>query len=130
MAYERIGLVRPARRARRRFYSDDQLRWLGCVQEFNHRRGISLHGLSTLLRFVPCWAIRTELEEEGERDCCPSAYPAGSCLERVRQAYAGEAAAVCLECGIYRNNRDSSRTALREKIPGALVGTAPASERS
>ena len=39
-------------------YSAPELRWLGCVQELNREGGISLQGLSTLLRFVPCWAVR------------------------------------------------------------------------
>jgi hypothetical protein len=111
MAWERIGLVRPARRSLRRRYSDDELRWLACVQEFNRRGGISLQGLSTMLRFVPCWAIRSQVES-GRDVCCPPAYPARQCLDRVHGAYAGSAPYECQSCGVYRSNVEPCGTAL------------------
>lgn len=112
MAYEKIGLVKPARRSNRRMYSDNELRWLGCVQLMNREGGISLQGLSTLLRFVPCWAILSQMEQGVRGDCSPAAHPAGACLERVRDAYAGHAPATCRSCGIYRENRARARIAL------------------
>jgi len=111
MAYERIGLVKPARRSARRQYSEDDLRWLGCVREFNRKGGISLHGLSTLLRFVPCWAIRREVAA-GPDACCAPSYPASDCLDRVRGAYAGSAPTECLSCGVYRSNVEPCGAAL------------------
>jgi hypothetical protein len=111
MAYERIGLVKPARRSTRRQYSDDELRWLGCVQAFNRKGGISLQGLTTLLRFVPCWAIRREIAA-GEDVCCPPEYPAGDCLGRVHGAYSGSAPEECQSCGVYRSNVEPCGAAL------------------
>ena len=115
MAYERIGLVKPARRSTRRRYSDDEIRWLGCVQAFNRRGGISLQGLTTLLRFVPCWAIRREIDA-GDDICCPPAYPAADCLGRVHGAYAGSAPAGCQSCGVYRANAETCDSALEGRI--------------
>ena len=112
MAYERIGLVKPIRRSNRRRYSDDELRWLGCVQAFNRQGGISLNGLSTLLRFVPCWAVRRQMAVQDDPVCCPSSYPAGECLDRVRDAYSGEAPGECRTCGVYRSNRELCSSAL------------------
>jgi MerR family transcriptional regulator/heat shock protein HspR len=122
MAYERIGLVKPARRSNRRMYSEDELRWLGCAQVLNREGGISLHGLSTLLRFVPCWAILAQMEQGGGGDCPPAAHPAGACLERVRRAYAGGAPGTCRTCGIYRRNRDEARSALGPEAPAEALG--------
>lgn len=120
MAYERIGLVKPERRSNRRMYSDNEIRWLGCVQVMNREGGISLQGLSTLLRFVPCWAILGQVERGGSGDCSPAAHPAGACLERVQRAYAGHAPGTCRSCGIYRENRDRALTALgSESFAGA-----------
>jgi MerR family transcriptional regulator/heat shock protein HspR len=116
MAYERIGLVKPARRSNRRMYSDDELRWLGCAQVMNRQGGISLQGLSTLLRFVPCWAILSQVKSGGPGDCSPAAHPAEDCLERVRRAYAGSAPESCRTCGIYRRNRSQTRTALEPAV--------------
>ncbi|MGQ0721594.1 MAG: MerR family transcriptional regulator [Candidatus Eiseniibacteriota bacterium] len=122
MAYERIGLVRPARRSNRRHYSPDELRWLGCVQTLNREGGISLQGLSTMLRFVPCWAIRSELHAgSGPAGAAP---PIEARLERVRRAYAGSAPEYCRDCGVYRENRGPCREALR------TAGTLPAEPSS
>jgi MerR family transcriptional regulator/heat shock protein HspR len=111
MAYERIGLVRPARRSNRRYYSNDELRWLGCVQTLNREGGISLQGLTTLLRFVPCWAIRSELHAAPEPS--PEPTPIELRLDRVRRAYAGAAPQYCRDCGVYRGSRGPCREALR-----------------
>jgi MerR family transcriptional regulator/heat shock protein HspR len=120
MAYERIGLVRPARRANRRYYSPDELRWLGCVQTLNREAGISLQGLSTLLRFVPCWAIRSELHAGPEP---AAAAPVESRLERVLRAYAGAAPEYCRNCGVYRESRGPCREALRAGAGPAETST-------
>ncbi|NNE42913.1 MAG: MerR family transcriptional regulator [Gemmatimonadetes bacterium] len=112
MSYERMGLVKPVRRSNRRHYSEPELRWLGCVQELNREGGISLQGLSTLLRFVPCWAVRKEMEAGESGDCCAASHPAEQCLGRVHDAYAGEAPRMCHDCGIYRDNRERGRTAV------------------
>ena len=112
MAYEKIGLVKPRRRSNRRMYSEDELRWLGCAQIMNREGGISLQGLSTLLRFVPCWAILSQVEGGGRGDCSPARHPAGDCLERVRRAYAGSAPGTCHTCGVYRRNREQALSAL------------------
>jgi MerR family transcriptional regulator/heat shock protein HspR len=121
MAYERMGLVRPARRSNRRYYSADELRWLGCVQTLNREGGISLQGLSTLLRFVPCWAVRSELQAGSEPAV---AAPIERRLERVRRAYAGSAPEYCRDCGVYRESRGPCREALR------AAGTVPAETSS
>jgi MerR family transcriptional regulator/heat shock protein HspR len=124
MAYERIGLVTPARRSNRRLYSDNELSWLACAQVLNRRGGISLQGLSTLLRFVPCWAIRADLEA-GESVACPAAsHPSVRALERVHRAYGGSAPEPCRRCGVYRANRDRSRAALRAQDGAAVESSA------
>src|SRR5512145_3313449 len=58
MLYERLGLLMPARRGQQRRYSDDDLRWLGCIREINHTGGVSLAGMQAFLRYLPCWALR------------------------------------------------------------------------
>ncbi len=113
MAWERLGLVKPGRRGGRRVYTEGEIRWVGCLQRFNREAGISLQGLSALLRFVPCWAIRAEVEG-GSPPCVPSDYPAAACLTRVSRAYAAVAPAACHDCDIYRGHAASSRLALEE----------------
>ena len=55
--YEQRGLLQPARRSGRRYYSNDDLRWSRCIIEWNHGRGLSLDGIRRLLDFLPCWGI-------------------------------------------------------------------------
>jgi len=124
MAYERMGLVKPLRQSNRRLYSDDELRWLGCVQRFNREGGISLQGLATLLRFVPCWAVRSQIGARGGGACCPAAYPAEESLARVRRAYGGSAPEPCRGCGIYGGNRGRAAAALEEGVAVPVAASA------
>ena len=124
MAWERIGLVRPARDGGRRVYSEDELRWLGCLQAFNREGGVSLQGISTLLRFVPCWGIRADLAAGHGGAGAPAEWPAANCLERVEHAYAGDAPAECRDCGIWRSRRTEGLGAWREKTTGEHVASA------
>ncbi len=112
MAYERIGLIEPERRSNRRIYSDNDLQWLGCVQEFNRCAGISLHGLSMLLKFVPCWAVR---EQAGKDEPPGRESPGLPTLGRVDRAYSGKATAECRACGVYRAQRGRAGTALENR---------------
>lgn len=127
MAYERLGLVRPVRRSTRRAYSGAEVRWLTCLRAFNRQGGVSLQGLSTLLQFVPCWAIRAELQATHEQGAVPADYPASDCLSRVVRAYAGEAPQECGGCENYRGGAQSGREALHElsrrRASGALPQT-------
>lgn len=109
MAYERIGLVRPKRRSNRRLYSDQDLARLECVQDLNHSAGISLHGLAVLAQFVPCWAVRQEVES-GRAPSPGQALEAG--LDRVLGAFGGEAPGRCRKCGVYQARRGHAKDAL------------------
>ena len=113
MAYERIGLIQPERCSNRRIYSENDLRWLGCVQSFNRNAGISLHGLSMLLKFVPCWAVREQAQNGAEPG---RESPGAPSLDRVERAYSGTAPADCRTCGVYRRQREETRAALERRI--------------
>jgi len=126
MAYERLGLVRPARRSNRRAYSGAERQWLECLREFNREGGVSLQGLATILRFVPCWALRTELAPGRKGASLPAEYPAEDCLRRVAQAYSGQARAECRDCQNYRRGAMRGREALRALSHGVRTGGAPA----
>jgi MerR family transcriptional regulator/heat shock protein HspR len=116
MAYERIGIVKPGRRSNRRVYTDDEIQWVGCAQDLNRRGGISLHGLAALLRFVPCWAVRSAAGSRGPKESGLPEFPAGPCLERVHRAYDGEAPEPCVSCGVFLKNRNASRIALERTV--------------
>ncbi len=127
MAWERMGLVRPARDGGRRVYSEDELRWLGCLREFNRAGGISLQGVSALLRVVPCWAIRAQLGPDAcaaPADTAPSAWRAASALGRLERAYTGPAPPACRDCGIWKARGASGADAWRARRNGRPVADA------
>jgi MerR family transcriptional regulator/heat shock protein HspR len=50
-------LVKPARKGNRRFFSANDITWIGCIRTMIHEEGISIPGIKKLLRYAPCWEI-------------------------------------------------------------------------
>jgi MerR family transcriptional regulator/heat shock protein HspR len=68
--YEREGLIRPARRSGKRYYSNNDVRWLTCLRRLIHEERLNIAGIKKLLTLAPCWEIRPCPEEE--RRNCPA----------------------------------------------------------
>ena len=68
--YEREGLIKPSRRSGKRFFSNNDLRWLQCLRKLIHEEGLNIAGIKKLLTFASCWEIRQCPEEE--RKQCPA----------------------------------------------------------
>jgi DNA-binding transcriptional MerR regulator len=68
--YEREGLIKPARRSGKRYYSNNDLQWLKCLRKLIHQDGLNIAGIKKLLTLAPCWEIRQCPEEE--RKSCPA----------------------------------------------------------
>ena len=56
--YEQEGLIRPARRGGKRFYSNNDLQWLKCLRKLLTVDGLNIAGVKKLLTLTPCWNIR------------------------------------------------------------------------
>lgn len=56
--YEKHGLLKPARRNKNRYYSDNDIKWLRCVRDLIHEKKISIEGVKRLLEYAPCWEIK------------------------------------------------------------------------
>lgn len=67
--YEEGGLLRPARKKNRRFYSASDLEWISCIRYLIHEKGLNQEGLRRLLALIPCWEIKGCTESE--RSQCP-----------------------------------------------------------
>ncbi len=80
--YEAAGLVKPARRAGRRYYDDADLAWLGCLRAIVHEQNISLPALARLLRYEGCWEIRG-CKATARRRCGARRGP-GECWDKAR----------------------------------------------
>jgi len=101
MLYERLGLLVPERRGHQRRYSDDDLRWLGCIREINHRGGVSLAGIRAFLRYLPCWALRS-CAMRASRDVSPGRFDCDRAAEAVQRVLGGQSLAGCKDRGYYQ----------------------------
>ena len=61
--YEKHGLIKPSRKNKNRFYSENDITWLLCLRELIHNKKISIEGIKKLLNYAPCWEITTCPEE-------------------------------------------------------------------
>lgn len=55
--YESEGLIRPVRQGKWRYYSMDNIKWIGCLRKMIHDQGISITAIQKLLAYTPCWNI-------------------------------------------------------------------------
>ena len=101
MLYERLGLIAPERQGHQRRYSDDDLRWLGCIREINHRGGVSLAGIRAFLSYLPCWALRS-CALRSPRDVRPGRFDCEAAAAGVRRVLGGQALESCKGCGYYQ----------------------------
>lgn len=101
MLYERLGLLVPQRRGHQRRYSDDDLRWLGCIREINHRGGVSLAGIRAFLRYLPCWALRG-CAMRAVHDVSPAKFNCGNAVSAVQRLLDGQSPQTCKDCGFYQ----------------------------
>ncbi|MDI6889361.1 MAG: MerR family transcriptional regulator [Thermodesulfovibrionales bacterium] len=98
--YEKHGLIKPGRRNRNRFYSENDVKWLRCLRDLIHNKKISIEGIKKLLDYVPCWEITGC--SEGEREKC-SAYieRIKPCWELNRTICQGESSRLCENCVVF-----------------------------
>ena len=70
--YEQERLIKPARdpRSGQRLYSEQDLRWVRCVQELIHEHSLTTVGIRRLLDLIPCWEVKRCPEEQAEK-CRP-----------------------------------------------------------
>ena len=101
--YEDGGLLRPARKNNRRFYSANDLRWIGCIRYLLHEKGLNQEGLRRLLALMPCWEIQGCSPEQ--RESCPSWTERGTpCWDLARKS--GTNSRHCYACPVYLSAAD------------------------
>lgn len=66
--YEQEGLIKPARRGGKRFYSNNDLQWLKCLRKLLTEDGLNIAGIKKLLTIAPCWEIRN-CDPEVRKNC-------------------------------------------------------------
>ncbi len=111
--YEKHGLIKPARRNKNRFFSENDIKWLRCVRDLIHVKKISIEGIKKLLEYAPCWEI-TACPEERKLRCSAFISRTKSCWELNRMICNKEAGKICEDCVVYiarHNNRKNKKSA-------------------
>jgi MerR family transcriptional regulator/heat shock protein HspR len=100
--YEDAGLIRPARKNNRRFYSTNDLTWISCIRYMIHEQGLNQEGLRRLLALVPCWEIKT-CPPDAKAECSAWADRSTPCWDLARRTCAESKK--CYECQVYLSAR-------------------------
>jgi MerR family transcriptional regulator/heat shock protein HspR len=98
--YEKHGLLKPARRNKNRFYSENDIKWLMCIRELIHQKKISIEGIKRLLNYAPCWEI-TECSEERKATCSAFIDKTKPCWELNRMICNKATGKICEDCVVY-----------------------------
>jgi len=103
--YEQEGLVKPARRGGKRFYSNNDLQWLRCLRRLLTEDGLNIAGVKKLLTIAPCWEIRNCDQEIRKK--CPAIlnFPV-PCWDLVPRA-CQEKGQICSECEVYLRKKNN-----------------------
>jgi MerR family transcriptional regulator/heat shock protein HspR len=102
--YEDGGLIRPARKNNRRFYTAADLRWISCVRYLIHERGLNQEGLRRLLALIPCADINNGCCPEAKGDCRAWKDRSTPCWDLARVD--GDETRPCYQCDVYLSARD------------------------
>jgi len=98
--YEKQGLIKPARRNKNRFYSENDLKWLRCLRDILHNKKISIEGIRKLLNYTQCWEL-TDCPAE-VRAACPVYMKTGNkCWEQYRKICKKMPDKMCENCIVF-----------------------------
>lgn len=98
--YEKQGLIKPARRNKNRYYSENDIKWLTCIRDLIHNKKISIEGIKKLLEYAPCWEI-TECPEEDRNKCTAFIDKTKPCWELNKTICNKASGRGCEECVVY-----------------------------
>lgn len=106
--YEKHGLIKPSRRNKIRFYSENDLKWIRCLRDLIHIKKISIEGIKKLLEYAPCWEI-TECSEERKSTCSAFIDKTKPCWELNRMICNRETGQICEDCIVYMSKKKQKR---------------------
>jgi MerR family transcriptional regulator/heat shock protein HspR len=98
--YEKHGLIKPTRRKRNRFYSENDLKWIQCIRDLIHNKKISIQGIKKLLDYAPCWDLTGCPEKEREK-CSAFIERVKPCWELNKSICKKGSPKICENCVVY-----------------------------
>ncbi|MEW6001883.1 MAG: MerR family transcriptional regulator [Nitrospirota bacterium] len=108
--YEKHGLIKPARRNKNRFYSENDIKWLQCLRDLIHNKKISIEGIKKLLDYAPCWEM-TKCTEERRAKCSAYIDRTKPCWELNRMICNRETGRICEDCVVFLSRTLKKRAA-------------------
>jgi MerR family transcriptional regulator/heat shock protein HspR len=106
--YEKHGLIKPARRNKNRFYSENNIKWLRCLRDLIHNQKISIEGIKKLLDYAPCWEI-TSCPDERKGKCSAYIDKTKPCWELNRMICNTESGRICEDCVVFLSKQASRK---------------------
>ncbi|MEW6117140.1 MAG: MerR family transcriptional regulator [Nitrospirota bacterium] len=98
--YEKHGLIKPARRNKNRYYSDNDIKWLTCIRDIIHTKKISIEGIKKLMEYAPCWEI-TDCPDEKRSKCTAQIDKTKPCWELNRAICNRDSGRLCEDCVVF-----------------------------
>lgn len=98
--YEKHGLIKPSRRNKNRYYTENDVKWIRCLRELIHEKKISIEGIKKLLDYAPCWEL-TMCAEEKRKVCSAFIDKSKACWELNRQICKGGHGTGCDDCVVF-----------------------------
>lgn len=102
--YEKHELIKPSRRNKNRYYSENDIKWLVCIRDLIHIKKISIEGIKKLIEYAPCWEI-TGCSEQTRNKCTAYVDRTKPCWELNRMICNKEPGRVCEDCVVYIANK-------------------------
>jgi MerR family transcriptional regulator/heat shock protein HspR len=98
--YEKHALIKPARRNKNRYYSENDIKWLQYLRDLIHNQKISIEGIKKLLNYLPCWEM-TDCNEKKRIKCSAYTDRTKSCWELNKKIYRRKVKTPCEDCIVF-----------------------------
>jgi MerR family transcriptional regulator/heat shock protein HspR len=98
--YDKHKLIKPTRRNKTRYYSENDIKWITCIRDIIHNKKISIAGIKKLLEYAPCWEI-TECPTERKEICSAFIDKSKPCWELNRTICNNGPNRLCEDCVVY-----------------------------
>lgn len=102
--YEKHGLIKPFRKNKNRFYSENDIKWIFCIREIIHKKKISIEGIKKLLNYAPCWEI-TDCQDKRNDNCLAYKNRNKPCWELNQMICSYTSGKGCKDCIVFLQKR-------------------------
>jgi len=98
--YEKHELLKPARRGKNRFFSENDIEWIKCLRNLLHEKKLSIEGVKKLLNYAPCWELR-DCSLDVRKKCSAYISQTKPCWELNRVICKRVSGDICENCVVY-----------------------------